>query len=158
MLDSSLNLFLKIKFIFRTRSQCVQSSPTIPNVAMSSSAAASPTHSDSSPTKRIVLDHFNKLMTSCVILRIEDFTLYRVTTAVKKQMPKEFIAGTFCFLTFFSPKSKLKTNASFGKTWRLKKCLQNDVFLYFSFLFVLYSAKIAQPKRKKMPGDFWCSC
>lgn len=43
-------------------------------------------------TKQI-LDNLYKLMTSCVVLRIEDFTLYRVTTSGKKQMPKEFISG-----------------------------------------------------------------
>lgn len=48
---------------------------------------------DVSPTKRKCLENLSKLMTSCVILRIEDFTLYRVTTAGKKQMPKEFISG-----------------------------------------------------------------
>lgn len=40
-----------------------------------------------------VIDNLNKLMSSCVVLRIEDFTLYRVTTSGKKQMPKEFISG-----------------------------------------------------------------
>lgn len=43
-------------------------------------------------TKQII-DNLYKLMTSCVVLRIEDFTLYRVTTSGKKQMPKEFISG-----------------------------------------------------------------
>lgn len=43
-------------------------------------------------TKQI-LDNLNKLMTSCVVLRIENFTLYRVTTSGKKHMPKEFISG-----------------------------------------------------------------
>lgn len=45
-------------------------------------------------TKQI-LDNFNKLMTACVVLRIENFTLYRVTTSGKKQMPKEFISGKY---------------------------------------------------------------
>ncbi|KAG5675899.1 hypothetical protein PVAND_005758 [Polypedilum vanderplanki] len=47
----------------------------------------------SSPMKKHVLDNLAKLMTSCVILRIEDFTLYRVTTSGKKSMPKEFISS-----------------------------------------------------------------
>lgn len=46
-----------------------------------------------SPVRRNVLDNLGKLMSACVILRIEDFTLHRVTTAEKKQMPKEFISG-----------------------------------------------------------------
>lgn len=47
----------------------------------------------SSPTKKFVLDNLSKLMTSCLIIRMEDFTLYRVTTTGKKQTPKEFISG-----------------------------------------------------------------
>jgi hypothetical protein len=43
--------------------------------------------------KTHVLRQLAKLMTSCVILRLQDFTLYRVTTAKRKQAPKEFIAG-----------------------------------------------------------------
>ncbi|XP_016995915.2 bridge-like lipid transfer protein family member 3B isoform X5 [Drosophila takahashii] len=39
------------------------------------------------------LENLAKLMSSCVILRIEDFTLYRVTTSGKKSMPKEFVSG-----------------------------------------------------------------
>jgi hypothetical protein len=49
----------------------------------------------SSPLRKHVLDNLAKLMTSCVILRIEDFTLYRVTTSGKKAMPKEFISGQY---------------------------------------------------------------
>lgn len=51
-----------------------------------------PTAAQAASTKQI-LDNLHKLMTSCVILRIENFTLYRVSTAGKKQMPKEFISG-----------------------------------------------------------------
>lgn len=54
-----------------------------------------PQHSLASPMRRHVLDNFAKLMTSCTIMRIEDFTLYRVTTSGRKQMPKEFISGEF---------------------------------------------------------------
>lgn len=46
-------------------------------------------------SKKQILDNLNKLMTSCVVLRVEDFTLFRVTTSGKKQMPKEFISGKF---------------------------------------------------------------
>lgn len=51
-----------------------------------------------SPMKKHILDNFSKLMSSCVILRIEDFTLYRITTSGKKAMPKEFISGNCFFL------------------------------------------------------------
>lgn len=53
-----------------------------------------------SPMKNKVLENFSKLMTSCVIVKIEDFTMYRVTTSGKKQMPKEFISGKFLIIFF----------------------------------------------------------
>lgn len=45
--------------------------------------------------KNYVLKQLPKLMTTCIIMRIEDFTLYRVTTSGKKQALKEFISGKF---------------------------------------------------------------
>ena len=62
------------------------------NVNGYQSGTATPTQT-SSPLRKHVLENFSKLMTSCVILRIEDFTLYRVTTSGKKSMPKEFVSG-----------------------------------------------------------------
>lgn len=53
-----------------------------------------------SQQQKVILDNLAKLMSACVILRIEDFTLYRVTTSGKKQMPKEFVSGEFCFCCF----------------------------------------------------------
>lgn len=38
------------------------------------------------------MESLNRLMTACVVVRIEDFTLYRVTTSGRKQMPKEFVS------------------------------------------------------------------
>lgn len=43
--------------------------------------------------KRGVEGLFAKLMMTCVVMRIEDFTLYKVTTSGKKQALKEFVAG-----------------------------------------------------------------
>lgn len=43
--------------------------------------------------KAFVVNQFAKLMTTTVVLRMEDFTLYKVTTSGKKQALKEFIAG-----------------------------------------------------------------
>ena len=78
--------------------------------------------SDASMNKK-VLENYQKLMTACVILRIEDFTLYRVTTSGKKQMPKEFISGNTHFICinfeiiFISKKQKNdKPNFSTMKT------------------------------------------
>ncbi|XP_039949315.1 UHRF1-binding protein 1 isoform X2 [Bactrocera tryoni] len=43
--------------------------------------------------QKATLDNLAKLMSACVVLRIEDFTLYRVTTSGRKQMPKEFVSA-----------------------------------------------------------------
>lgn len=59
----------------------------------SSSSTTTASTVTSSPMRRNILESLGKLMSACVILRIEDFTLHRVTTAEKKQMPKEFISG-----------------------------------------------------------------
>lgn len=45
------------------------------------------------PVKKYVLDQLAKLMTTCIVLRINDFTFYQVTTSKRKAMPKEFVAG-----------------------------------------------------------------
>lgn len=71
------------------RTPATQPSDSNSNVGFLPSAA------QAASTKQI-LDNLHKLMTSCVVLRIENFTLYRVSTAGKKQMPKEFISGK-CF-------------------------------------------------------------
>ncbi|XP_052893682.1 bridge-like lipid transfer protein family member 3B [Anopheles moucheti] len=62
-----------------------QSVPGTPNSGSS--------HSTVSPMKKHVLDNLAKLMCACVVMKIEEFTLYRVTTSGNKQMPKEFVAA-----------------------------------------------------------------
>lgn len=57
-----------------------------PNTPGSQSASTS-------PMKKHVLDNLAKLMCACVIMKVEEFSLYRVTTSGNKQMPKEFITG-----------------------------------------------------------------
>jgi hypothetical protein len=59
------------------------------------STPGTPGHQAPSPMKRHIIDNLAKLMTACVILRIEDFTIYRITTSGKKQMPKEFVSGDY---------------------------------------------------------------
>ncbi|XP_070496811.1 bridge-like lipid transfer protein family member 3B isoform X5 [Chironomus tepperi] len=70
----------------------LERTPNPTNINGYQSGTSTPTQT-ASPLKRQVLDNLAKLMTSCVILRIEDFTLYRVTTSGKKSMPKEFVSG-----------------------------------------------------------------
>ncbi|XP_021938763.1 UHRF1-binding protein 1-like isoform X4 [Zootermopsis nevadensis] len=56
--------------------------------------ATTTTHgSTGNPVKNYVLTQLAKLMTTCVILRIQDFILYQVTTSKRKQIPKEFITA-----------------------------------------------------------------
>uniref|UniRef100_A0AAG5DGX9 Uncharacterized protein n=1 Tax=Anopheles atroparvus TaxID=41427 RepID=A0AAG5DGX9_ANOAO len=43
--------------------------------------------------KKHILDNLAKLMCACVVMKIEEFTLFRVTTSGNKQMPKEFVAA-----------------------------------------------------------------
>ncbi|KAK9891592.1 hypothetical protein WA026_015552 [Henosepilachna vigintioctopunctata] len=43
--------------------------------------------------KKRVESQLSKLMTSCTIVRVEDFTIYKVATSGKKQPFKEFISG-----------------------------------------------------------------
>lgn len=53
-----------------------------------------------------LLRQLAKLMTTCVVVRIEDFCLYKVTTSAKKQDLKEFICGEFlifCFIYYQLP-------------------------------------------------------
>lgn len=49
--------------------------------------------SPGNPLKTYLLGQLAKLMTTCVIMRIQDFSLYQITTNKRKQMPKEFITG-----------------------------------------------------------------
>jgi hypothetical protein len=46
-----------------------------------------------SAVKDYVTSRMAKLMSSCVILRLEDFTLFRVSTSSRKQAPKDFISS-----------------------------------------------------------------
>lgn len=47
----------------------------------------------STPLKNVVAAQLRKLMSSCCVLRVNDFCVYRVSTSKRKQAPKEFISG-----------------------------------------------------------------
>ncbi|KAK3865682.1 hypothetical protein Pcinc_028724 [Petrolisthes cinctipes] len=47
----------------------------------------------SSPHKGVVATQLRKLMSSCCVLRVSDYCVYRVSTSRRKQAPKEFISG-----------------------------------------------------------------
>ncbi|XP_078033490.1 bridge-like lipid transfer protein family member 3B isoform X3 [Augochlora pura] len=50
-------------------------------------------HPSGNPVKNYILEQLAKLMTTCIIIRIDDFTLYKVTTTSRNPVPKEFITG-----------------------------------------------------------------
>ncbi|EFN85936.1 UHRF1-binding protein 1-like isoform X2 [Harpegnathos saltator] len=60
------------------------------NVTMSEQKKSQPS---GNPVKNYVLEQLAKLMTTCIIIRIDDFTLYKVTTTSRNPIPKEFITA-----------------------------------------------------------------
>lgn len=65
--------------------------PQNPNVTLSEQKKSQ--HPSGNPVKNYVLEQLAKLMTTCIIIRIDDFTLYKVTTTSRNPLPKEFISG-----------------------------------------------------------------
>ncbi|XP_053673810.1 bridge-like lipid transfer protein family member 3A [Anopheles nili] len=62
------------------------------NQPVTQSVPGTPNSVSGAATKH-VLDNLAKLMCACVVMKIDEFTLYRVTTSGSKQMPKEFVSG-----------------------------------------------------------------
>ncbi|XP_049825652.1 UHRF1-binding protein 1-like isoform X2 [Aethina tumida] len=97
--EQSLNSF-KTKFIDLIDKSQIQHTPlsrsnkgpntTSPNPNQEPKKVPSPNQKD---VRRRVEIQLSKLMTTCAIMRIEDFTLYKVTTSGKKQQLKEFVCG-----------------------------------------------------------------
>ncbi|XP_046688802.1 UHRF1-binding protein 1-like [Homalodisca vitripennis] len=81
--------------VFRnTLLQLIESHSTHSPLSRDSQEPKATSSPSNNPVKNYVLSQLAKLMTACVILRIEDFTLFRVTTSAKKQQqPKEFVKG-----------------------------------------------------------------
>ncbi|KAF7989984.1 hypothetical protein HCN44_008658 [Aphidius gifuensis] len=50
-------------------------------------------NSSSNDFKNLAIEQLSTLMTTCIIIRIHDFTIYKVTTSTRKPKTKEFIAG-----------------------------------------------------------------
>ncbi|XP_025997064.1 UHRF1-binding protein 1-like isoform X2 [Solenopsis invicta] len=65
--------------------------PQNPNVTPSEQKKSQ--HPSGNPVKNYVLEQLAKLMTTCIIIRIDDFTLYKVTTTSRNPLPKEFISA-----------------------------------------------------------------
>ncbi|XP_065355354.1 bridge-like lipid transfer protein family member 3B isoform X2 [Calliphora vicina] len=95
-------------------------------------------HSHHTQQQKTVLDNLSKLMSSCVILRIEDFQLYRVTTSGKKQMPKEFVSAQH--------KRKIKPGDKDRYSFPAEMPILHAEFTYFyypgDFIFPLPPSKV----------------
>lgn len=50
-------------------------------------------HTSGNPVKNYVLEQLAKLMTTCMVIKIDDFTIFKVTSSTRKPTTKEFIAG-----------------------------------------------------------------
>ncbi|XP_011309314.1 UHRF1-binding protein 1-like [Fopius arisanus] len=73
--------------------------------------------------KNFVLEQLSTLMTTCIVIRINDFTVYKVTTSTRKPTTKEFITGD-----------------------RDKFCLPDDVtIIHAEFTYYYYPGDISFP-------------
>lgn len=68
------------------------------NSSVPSSEQKKSQHPSGNPVKNYVLEQLAKLMTTCIIIRIDDFTLYKVTTTSRNPIPKEFVTGIVYFI------------------------------------------------------------
>lgn len=102
-----------------TRTTPHDSSPGSPGFPSQPSQKASP---NSNPLHFSILHQLRQLMSSCLVVRLGDVTLYRVTTAKSRQTPKEFIAGNTAFpilLSFIT----IEHFFSFDLLFRITACV-----------------------------------
>nr|XP_034181144.1 UHRF1-binding protein 1 isoform X1 [Osmia lignaria] len=89
-------------------------------------------HPSGNPVKNYILEQLAKLMTTCIIIRIDDFTLYKVTTTSRNPVPKEFVTA-----------QTRKKHASGDKD---RLCLPEDVtILHAEFTYYYYPGDITFP-------------
>ncbi|XP_014482359.1 PREDICTED: UHRF1-binding protein 1 isoform X2 [Dinoponera quadriceps] len=106
------------------------SQPQNTNVAPSEQKKSQ--HPSGNPVKNYVLEQLAKLMTTCIIIRIDDFTLYKVTTTSRNPMPKEFITA--------------QTRKKHTPGDRDRFCLPEDVtILHAEFTYYYYPGDITFP-------------
>ncbi|KAG5863442.1 hypothetical protein JTB14_036156 [Gonioctena quinquepunctata] len=80
--------------------------------ANTSNEDSKPNQTDRQKENKIKMNvQLSKLMSSCAILRIDDFTVYKVTTSCNKQGLKEFIYGDRSHITL--PKDSNNFHAEF---------------------------------------------
>ncbi|XP_058804572.1 bridge-like lipid transfer protein family member 3B isoform X2 [Phymastichus coffea] len=89
-------------------------------------------HPSGNPVKNYVLEQLAKLMTTCIVIRVDDFTLYKVTTSSRKAMPKEFITA--------------QARKKHGPGDRDRFCLPEDVnILHAEFTYYYYPGDLNFP-------------
>ena len=52
---------------------------------------------DNNPIRNAVTEQFGKLMSTCLILKIQDLRMFRVTTSGKQGAPQSFLSSKFVF-------------------------------------------------------------
>ncbi|XP_012350114.1 UHRF1-binding protein 1 isoform X1 [Apis florea] len=89
-------------------------------------------HPSGNPVKNYILEQLAKLMTTCIIIRIDDFTLYKVTTTSRNPIPKEFVTA--------------QTRKKHISGDRDKFCLPEDVtIVHAEFTYYYYPGDITFP-------------
>ncbi|CAK9832841.1 UHRF1-binding protein 1-like [Anthophora retusa] len=89
-------------------------------------------HPSGNPVKNYILEQLAKLMTTCIIIRISDFTLYKVTTTSRSPVPKEFVTA--------------QTRKKHASGDRDRFCLPEDVtMLHAEFTYYYYPGDITFP-------------
>ncbi|XP_043268359.1 UHRF1-binding protein 1 isoform X2 [Venturia canescens] len=89
-------------------------------------------HSSGNPVKNYVLEQLAKLMTTCMIIKIDDFTIFKVTSSTRKPTTKEFIAA--------------QTRKKHTQGDRDKFCLPEDVtIVHAEFTYYYYPGDITFP-------------
>ncbi|XP_053616244.1 bridge-like lipid transfer protein family member 3B [Plodia interpunctella] len=65
-----------------------------PSASSTPSANTTTSHSQASPTRTRILEQLGKLMTTCLVLRVDDFTVYKVSTGSKsREAPRPLISA-----------------------------------------------------------------
>ncbi|CAH2087820.1 unnamed protein product [Euphydryas editha] len=99
-LSQALNTFCTTLLeLFETRpmtpsTKMSQNGKTAEPAGHAASTPPTPTTTQASPTRSKILQQFGKLMTTCLILRIDDFTVYKVSTGSKsREAPRPLVSA-----------------------------------------------------------------
>lgn len=67
----------------------------VPNANTTSHEQKKSQHPSGNPVKNYILEQLAKLMTTCIIIRIDDITLFKVTTTSRNPISKELVTGIY---------------------------------------------------------------